>query len=153
MTSNIILSITHTCNTKKWSLKKAVAETSQTNILVLYRVSFIILCSVYIYIYIYYVCVYTCVWTCTKCSELIWSIILIDNRKKFNFQFSGRCYDDSKSSAWYMRDNSFNTFAKFTEKQIFRTPVVRTRTCAYQGVDMLRMFSGNLTFNLTLWKR
>ena len=30
---------THICNTKKWSLKKAIAEISQTNILVLHRVS------------------------------------------------------------------------------------------------------------------
>ena len=49
--SNIILSITHTYNTKKWSPKKAVAETSQTNILVLYRVSSIYHSLFNIYIY------------------------------------------------------------------------------------------------------
>ena len=32
LTSNIILSITHTCNRKEWSPKKAIAETSQINL-------------------------------------------------------------------------------------------------------------------------
>ena len=53
--------MTHTCNTqKKWCLKKTVDETSQTNILVLYRVSSIYhsLLNIHIYVYIYYVILY-----------------------------------------------------------------------------------------------
>ena len=34
------------------------------------------------------------------------------------------------------RDPSFSTYAKFSEKLAFRTyPLIRTRTCAYQGVS------------------
>ena len=32
------------------------------------------------------------------------------------------------------RDYSFSTCAKFSEKLTFLTPLIRTRTCAYQGV-------------------
>ena len=73
MTSNITISITHTCNTKKQSLKKAVAETSQTKILVLYRVSsitiYLSICpSIYLFIYlsIYIIYIYTYIYYCIK---------------------------------------------------------------------------------------
>ena len=43
-----------TCNTKEWSPKKAVTGTSQTNMLVLYRVSSMsVQYKSYTYIYIY----------------------------------------------------------------------------------------------------
>ena len=32
-----------------------------------------------------------------------------------------------------LRDHSFSTYAKFSEKLIFLTPI-HTRTCAYQGI-------------------
>ena len=62
--------MTHTCNTqKKWCLKKTVDETSQTNILVLHRVSSIyhsllnIHIYVYIYIMLYYIIFYYFIYT------------------------------------------------------------------------------------------
>ena len=72
MTSNIILSITHTCNTKNWSPKKAVAEISQT----LYCVSSIYHCllNIYIYIYIY---IYTYIYTYIYIHIYIYTYIYI----------------------------------------------------------------------------
>ena len=64
MTSNRTLLITHTCNTKEWSAKKAVAETSQTNVLVLYRVSSLSINQISIYIIYIHICIYVCVCVC-----------------------------------------------------------------------------------------
>ena len=44
------------------------------------------------------------------------------------------------------RDHSFTTYAKFSEKLTFLTPI-RTRTCAYQGVRNVG-FSENFTYVL-----
>ena len=64
----IINTITHTYNTKKWSLKKAVAETSQTNKLVLYlgfSLYHTLFNTIYKYINTYiYICIYIYIYIC-----------------------------------------------------------------------------------------
>ena len=42
--------------------------------------------------------------------------------------------------------------AKFSEKQTFFNPLIRTRTCAYQGVRNVR-FSEKLAYFIFLWHR
>ena len=42
-----------------------------------------------------------------------------------------------------LRDHLFSTYAKFSEKLIFRTPLTRTSTCVHQGVRKV-CYSENL---------
>ena len=76
--SNTILSITHSCNTKKWSLKKAVAETSHTNILVVNRLSSI-------YHSLFNICVYICLYLSLSRYMYIETDSTEDLRKRESF--------------------------------------------------------------------
>ena len=44
-------------------------------------------------------------------------------------------------------DHSFSTYAKFFNKLTFSTPLIRTRTCLYQGIKK-SWFSGNFAYVL-----
>ena len=53
-------------------------------------------------------------------------------------------------SAHPIRDHSFSTYAKFSEKTNVSYPLIRTRTCAYQGVRNVS-FSENFAYVLNEW--
>ena len=44
-----------------------------------------------------------------------------------------------------IRDHPFGTYAKISKKLTFLTPLIRTRTCAYQGVKNVS-FSENFAY-------
>ena len=46
-------------------------------------------------------------------------------------------------------DYSFSTYAKFSEKLIFLTPLIRTRTCKYRKINV--SFSENFAYVLNEW--
>ena len=56
----------------------------------------------------------------------------------------------SKKMFWLLRDHPFSTYAKFSEKLTFLTPLIRTRMCAYQGVRNVS-FSENFVYVLNGW--
>ena len=47
----------------------------------------------------------------------------------------------------FVRNHSFSTYTKFLRKTNISYPLIRTRTCAYQGVKNVS-FSGNLAYVL-----
>ena len=57
----------------------------------------------------------------------------------------------SKKMFWLLRDHPFSTYAKFSEKLTFLTPLIRTRMCAYQDVNV--SFSENFAYVLNGWSR
>ena len=87
----LILSIAPTCNTKKWSPKKAVAETSQTNILVLNHVS-----SVYHLLLFCYLSV------CLSIYLSIYIYILLKVCKIQNITVSKKCFIEFLYHIWHL---------------------------------------------------
>ena len=61
----------------------------------------------------------------------------------------------SRGGYYVKKDNSFSMYAKFSEKQTFRSPwYTHVRTCVYQGVRNIS-FLENLAYILNndpLWK-
>ena len=45
--------------------------------------------------------------------------------------------DETAFPRRYQKDHSFSTYAEFSEKLLFLTPLIRKRKCVYQGVKEL----------------
>ena len=70
-------------------------------------------------------------------GSTLFQVLVLTERKKILFSFG-------------FRGHPFSTYTKFSEKLIFLTPLIRTRTCTYQGVRNVT-FSENFAYVLNGW--